>query len=223
MFSSPWRIAPRVDCDSWCDRRIEAFLERVAVRGKRLLEPGCNEGVLTCRLCAAGADVTAFDCRPRLAVKAFARCLAHGHRTTVLVSDAERIGALGGFDVVFHSGLLYHLADPVTHLRQLAEVAPTIFLSTQHHLPSPDSLDGYSGWRSDREMGWQDDMSAGAGTSFWLSLESLYRVFDEIGFACETIDDDTDLPPDSPRASFLLTKKSLPCTLLLPPPNRSHI
>jgi hypothetical protein len=210
MFSSPWRISPLVDCNAWRDFRLEAFLQRVDVRGKRLLEPGCNEGVFTCRLCAAGACVTAFDCRPRLAAKTFVRCLAHGHRPTVFVGDAEQIGQYGTYDVVLHSGLLYHLADPVTHLRQLAEVAPTIFLSTQHHVPSPDALDGYSGWRSDRERGWHDDMSAGADNSFWLSLESLHRIFNEVGLSCETIAGDVEFPPDSPRVCFLLTSGTKP-------------
>jgi hypothetical protein len=38
----------------WNDERVVSFIERFSVSAKRILEPGCLEGIMTCALCHAG-------------------------------------------------------------------------------------------------------------------------------------------------------------------------
>ncbi|HEX7377158.1 MAG TPA: methyltransferase domain-containing protein [Pirellulales bacterium] len=185
------------------DNRVEAMLARLRVAGLRVLEPACFEGHLTVALCAAGARVTAFDARPASVVKAFARCLAFGHYPKLLLHDARRIAELGEFDLVFHSGLFYHLADPIEHLRSLIGVAPLIVLDTHTAFPAlaRDTLAGYEGHWHD-EGGWAEPLSGIEERSFWLKKDSLFRLFTDCGFAHETLLDDEY--PDGPRSCHLL-------------------
>ncbi|HEX7377043.1 MAG TPA: methyltransferase domain-containing protein, partial [Pirellulales bacterium] len=187
------------------DNRVEAMLARLSIAGLRVLEPACFEGHLTVALCAAGARVTAFDARPVSVVKAFARCLAFGYYPRLLLHDARRIAELGAFDLVFHSGLFYHLADPIEHLRGLAAVAPRIVLDTHTAFPAlaRDVLAGYEGQWHD-EGGWTEPLSGVEDRSFWLTKESLFRLFADCGFAHETLLDDEYA--DGPRSLHLLTR-----------------
>ena len=206
----------------WNDERVTTLLKHVPVAGRRVLEPGCLEGVMTCALCAAGADVTSFDVRPSCVIKTFARCLAFGFRPRLLLHDARQISELGTrnsglwdsefhtphsefpFDIVFHSGTFYHLANPVEHLRALAKLAPVVFLDTHTATPCPrlDTVDGYQGMWS-VEHGWNDEWSGVEARSFWLAKAELRRLIAECGFEYEVLRDD-DLHPKGPRSWYLL-------------------
>ena len=212
-----------------CWSRFATLLKLVPVAGQRVLEPGCLEGVMTCALCAAGAEVTAFDVRPSCVIKTFARCLAFGFRPRLLLHDARRISELGTrnadfgnsefppsapgnsafpFDVVFHSGVFYHLANPVEHMRALAGMAPLVFLDTHTAKPGAplDTVDGYAGMWS-AEHGWHDEFSGIETKSFWLTKPELRRLFAECGFDCEVLHDDGQYEK-GPRSWYLLRRAS---------------
>ena len=214
----------------WSDQRVATLLKLVPVAGKRVLEPGCLEGVMTCALCAAGAEVTAFDVRPSCVIKTFARCLAFGFQPRLLLHDARRMrssefrvqsseleaSTLNSepgtrnfpFDLVFHSGVFYHLANPVEHMHALASMAPLVFLDT-HTAKSGaplDTVDGYAGMWS-AEHGWHDEFSGVEAKSFWLTKPELRRLFDECGFDYEVLHDD-DHYEKGPRGWYLLQKRS---------------
>ncbi|MGH7134700.1 MAG: class I SAM-dependent methyltransferase, partial [Pirellulales bacterium] len=119
----------------WDDERVVSFIERFRVAGKRILEPGCLEGIMTCALCHAGADVTAFDCRAACAAKTYVRCSAFGFSPRVLIHDAREIDQVATrYDAIFHSGVLYHLSEPAAHLRTLKKLAPFVGLHTHLRL-----------------------------------------------------------------------------------------
>jgi hypothetical protein len=186
--------------------RVRALLQRMSLGGLRVLEPGCLDGHLTVGLCAAGADVTACDIRPMCLIKTFARCLAFGFQPRLLLHDARRLSELGTFDVIFHSGLLYHLDNPIDHFREIASIAPVILLDTHTAKPGEplDTLAGYQGmWY--REFGWQDEQSGLEAKSLWPTRPELRRLFIECGFRYEAIRE-TDDGPDGPRGLYLLRK-----------------
>lgn len=187
------------------DARVAALAERVNLNAT-ILEIGCLEGCLTVGLCASGASVTAIDARPECAVKTFLRCTALGYYPRILLADA-REKLPGTFDIVFHAGVLYHLADPVSHFRALGDVAPVIFLDTHTARPGHpiEQLHGFDGeWCS--EHGWRDEFSGLEERSFWLTREALYRLIDECGFDRETIKED-DGAENGPRGSYLLRRR----------------
>ncbi|MDE2101382.1 MAG: hypothetical protein KGL39_29310 [Patescibacteria group bacterium] len=188
------------------DARVAALAERVDVKGLSVLEIGCLEGCITAGLCNTGAHVTALDARPECALKTFLRCLALGFHPTILLSDA-RDPLLCRYDIVFHAGVLYHLADPVAHFRSLCSVAPIVFLDTHTARPGREieqvaDFDGE--WYA--EYGWTDEFSGLEERSFWLTKESLYRLIDECGFDRETIKEDEGAE-NGPRGWYLLRKR----------------
>lgn len=202
-----WRIPPDADCAGWHDPRLALFRSAVDVRGKRVLEPGCYEGVLTCALAAAGADVTATDVRPTCVLKTFTRALLHGYRVHVLMRDAGQLAELGPFDVIFHAGMFYHLDDPISHLRSIAHMAPLVFLDAHTARPGAetDQLHGYRGmWYG--EYGWEDEYSGTEARSFWLAKPDLLRLFADSGFRATVLLDD-DAWENGPRSCYLLSRE----------------
>lgn len=188
------------------DERLAALLGRMPIRGLKVLEPGCLEGEVTVGLCEAGAEVTAFDIRPTCVIKTFARCLAFGWRPRLLLHDARRLAELGEFDLVFHAGLFYHLANPIEHLRGITGVAPLIALDTHTARPGEplEALDGYQGhWYG--EFGWRDEQSGVEERSFWLTKSELRRLFTDCGFTVDLLLDD-DEAEHGPRSFYLLKR-----------------
>lgn len=173
------------------DKRIRRLDEALSLAGKSVLEVGCFEGIHTLGLRQFGADVTAVDIRPMNVLKTLARLSAHGESARVFVLDVEEATALGHFDVVFHCGVLYHLEDPVTHLRNLLPACDAIYLDT--HVAGAgregDTLvvadETFHGYRH-QEGGWNDPFSGRGANAFWLSPQDLQALLEAQGFACET-------------------------------------
>ena len=118
--------------------------ERFGLAGKHVLEIGCFEGVHTIALCDRAGGVTAIDGRIENVVKTIVRCAMFERRPTVFVCDLERPEPEQErrmrADLCHHMGVLYHLADPVTHLRQLGGwVSGGLMLDT--HYATPDDAD----------------------------------------------------------------------------------
>jgi tRNA (mo5U34)-methyltransferase len=173
------------------DKRITRLHEVLNLTGRSVLEVGCFEGIHTLGLCGYGAEVTAIDIRPVNVVKTLVRLSAFGQSARVFVCDVEDEGVKWPhFDVVFHCGVLYHLEDPVRHLKAILPRCSAIYLDT--HIAGPDNsadaLDTcgkrYFGYRF-REGGWSDPFSGRAETAFWLQLKDVTKLLDEQGFATQ--------------------------------------
>lgn len=173
------------------DKRIRRLDQELSLAGKSVLEVGCFEGIHTLGLRHFDADVTAVDIRPMNVLKTLARLSAHGESARVFVLDVEEATTLAHFDVVFHCGVLYHLEDPVTHLRNLLPACDAIYLDTHVAGEGRDGdtmeVDGetFRGYRH-QEGGWNDPFSGRGASAFWLSLQDLQALLDAQGFACET-------------------------------------
>jgi len=86
--------------------------------------------------------VTSFDIRARNVARTYLRGLAYGCHWDVQLGDVTELGLANSwlannypYDLLFHSGLFYHLKDPTVHLEQLKGVAKYLFLDT--HLARP--------------------------------------------------------------------------------------
>ena len=172
------------------DPRIARFHERFDLTGRHVLEIGCFEGVHTIALCRLAASVTAVDARIENVVKTIVRCGLYDVRPRVFVFDVEGSddNDLMGADLCHHVGVLYHLTDPVSHLRRLGEwISGGVMLDTHYARPE-DATDEYEPdgtrfrYRRYAEHGRGDVFSGMRSHSKWLLLDDIERVLSEAGF-----------------------------------------
>jgi len=185
-----WR-GKRVTPESIPDRRIELFHERFHLSDKHVLEIGCFEGIHTIALCRLADRVTAVDARVENVVKTVVRCAFFDERPRVVVHDIENEAGDGEFlhaDVCHHVGVLYHLTDPVTHLRRLGKWISCGLMLDTHYARDEDATQEYevSGerfcFRPYVERGRGDVFSGMRPTSKWLRLDDIERVLRGVGF-----------------------------------------
>jgi tRNA (mo5U34)-methyltransferase len=184
-FGQAARAGKRDTPQALPDPRIEALDRRFPLGGASVLEIGCFEGVHTAALCAAARDVTAVDSRIENVVKTIVRCAMLGHRPDTYVCDVDdprEAVLLPEVDVVHHVGVLYHLVDPVAHLKAVAgKTRGVLLLDT--HVARPEEATGSlsSGGatyavRRYGEFGRADVFSGMSGHSNWLKLDDLTAV-----------------------------------------------
>ena len=102
-----------------------AFDEVVALAPKRVLEVGCGTGIFARRLLDAGIDVVALDQSERMVELTLARGV------DARLGDVQALPfADGAFDVAVANFMLYHVADVVRGLAELARVAPALVAVT---------------------------------------------------------------------------------------------
>ncbi|MDQ3897651.1 MAG: class I SAM-dependent methyltransferase [Actinomycetota bacterium] len=175
------------------DRRIVLMDERFGLAGSHVLEIGCFEGVHTIALCQRAARVTAVDARVDNVVKTVVRCAFHDCHPSVFTLDVEAPAAAGelaavGADFVHHVGVLYHLRDPVRHLRALGTVARRGLMLDTHVAPpgaasDEISVDGET-FRYMRyaEHGRTEVFSGMYDHAKWLPLDTLVGLLRGAGF-----------------------------------------
>ena len=123
----------------YADRWLHWGLERLGgVRDQRVLELGPLEGAHSWLLASRGAaSVTAIEANRR----AYLKCLVMKEilgteRVRVLLGDAVAFLAdspVPRYDLAVASGVLYHMADPVTLLSRLAKAADRLYLFTFYY------------------------------------------------------------------------------------------
>jgi tRNA (mo5U34)-methyltransferase len=172
------------------DRRIVMLNDRFALGDKHVLEVGCFEGVHTVALCGLARSVAATDARMENLVKTIVRCAFYGKHPTVFQWEVERdppdvewIRA----DILHHVGVLYHLRDPVGHLRRLAPlVRRGILLDTHYALDAEATLSYEAGGRTyscKRYAEQATEVFAGVyDHAKWLRLGDLEGVLRDEGF-----------------------------------------
>lgn len=168
------------------DARVELLSKHFDVTGKKVLEPGCLEGWNTISLLNAGAVVTSYDTQEANVALTKLRCEWHGYKDVDccqynsiehFVYDEELLQT--EFDLVFHTGLLYHLADPASEIRYMSWLAPVLFIQTHfvstgnHRLYDQDAI--YFGEFKEESSG-QDLIGGMDSKSFWLTIPSLLRL-----------------------------------------------
>ncbi len=94
------------------------------MRGKSVLDVGCNAGFYSFQLAARGADVTGVDHNPRYLAQARYAAEVLGHGAVEFVEmDAYDVPDLARtFDYVVFMGVLYHLRHPLLGLDRVRRV-----------------------------------------------------------------------------------------------------
>jgi SAM-dependent methyltransferase len=204
-----WTI-PEGGDDPFYALTTKVLLERAggSLRGKRILDLGCLEGGYSAAFAQMGArEVIGIEAR----AKNFERCL--------LVKDCLRLKNLffykedvknvkrdwfGDFDIVFASGILYHLDDPYSFLKNISEMSLDFTLIDTHiarrdswaHSCSEELIEktfgakkyiGREAFEFPKGLP-QEEVesflwsSYSNPTSFWLIEESLVNMFSHVGF-----------------------------------------
>lgn len=173
------------------DYRIEFLRKLDPGRRRSILEMGCAEGYHTVQLASLFAQVTAVEVRPKNVTGTLVNLFIHEIRNVrLLLGDVRDLGpSLGVFDVLFHSGVLYHLMDPIEHLHRVGRLADAMLLETHY------CVDGTSLARSDitfegrsyrahvwPEGGWGEAWSGVEPASRWLHRDALMQVVRDVGF-----------------------------------------
>jgi 2-polyprenyl-3-methyl-5-hydroxy-6-metoxy-1,4-benzoquinol methylase len=181
------RVAPQLIPDP----RIERFHERFDLSDKHVLEIGCFEGVHTIALCRLAERVTAVDARVENVVKTVVRCAFFGERPLVFPYDVEggtEDDDLLHADLCHHVGVLYHLTDPVSHLRRLRTWISRGLMLDTHYAREEDAAEEYGvegerfRFRRYEERGRNDVFSGMRPHSKWLLLDDITGVLRGVGF-----------------------------------------
>lgn len=146
IFAGEWasRLPPPFDtlragqAHLFDDGRVHWAIERLGgVRGRRILELGPLEGGHTYMLDRAGAaEVMAIESNTRAYVKCLiAKELVGMPAARFVCGDFVTYlrDAPARFDVVFASGVLYHMVEPVEVLARIAGCADAVFLWTHYY------------------------------------------------------------------------------------------
>jgi 2-polyprenyl-3-methyl-5-hydroxy-6-metoxy-1,4-benzoquinol methylase len=173
------------------DPRILKLADSVQLKGTRVLEIGCFEGIHTLGLSMLGANVVGIDARPENILKAQARAYLYSQSATFEVVNVENsdLTQLGIFQGVFSCGVLYHLANPFQHLKSLSAIN-TNWLYLDTHVKSKD--DKTVPYTFDNkvykakkyiEFGLADVFSGINKYSHWVSTEDLMHFLRSVGYS----------------------------------------
>ncbi|CAN5377725.1 hypothetical protein BH10ACI3_BH10ACI3_18300 [soil metagenome] len=174
--------------DSRVDDMFEAF-----PNAKSVLELGSLEGGHSFAMAKRPStqSVLALEARSQNIERAtFVNEVLRNEKVKFIEADIEKteLADFGKFDVVFCSGLLYHLMEPWKLVEQCRQISPNIYISTQYACENEAKRfsNGYRGkWY--REGGWLDPLSGVSKYSFWLSMGSLINLLTKNGFGKITI------------------------------------
>ena len=186
----PWHGKGRA-AEKIPNKRTKQMHEAFDLRERTVLEIGCFEGAHTLGLCQLGARVTAIDSRVENVVKTIVRTACFDQHPRVFVCDVERrplpVDQLRA-EFCHHVGVLYHLADPVTHLLELGSlIARGILLDTQYAADA-EATDRYDvggesfAYRRYGEFGYEDVWSGMFDHSKWLTLDTILQLLKRAGF-----------------------------------------
>ncbi|HZE13222.1 MAG TPA: class I SAM-dependent methyltransferase [Chthoniobacterales bacterium] len=178
------------------DVRVERFLQ-FAPQAKMILELGSLEGAQSFILAQRPGvkRVVALEGREANLRKArLAQDLLEIPNVEFVQANLEHadLAGYGKFDAVFCCGLLYHLPEPWTLLRQLPKLAPLLFIWTQYAAAEEahDLANGLRG-KIHVEGGADEPLSGMSSTATWLTLDSLRDVLTTSGYKkIEVIDND---------------------------------
>ena len=204
------------------DRVTWAVTQAGGVSGKRILEIGPLEGGHTYMLEQAGAaEVVAVEANTRsylkcLCVKEVFQLRSVRFLLGDCVSFMERDP--GGWDMVFASGILYHMKDPMGFLALLPKMAPKLLLWTHYfdesivratpalaHKFGPIEKSSRNGFafefveQSYKEaLQWSGFCGGSAATSLWLTRDTILGFLRHLGYSRIEVSFETPDHPNGP-------------------------
>jgi hypothetical protein len=191
---APWVFKFRIDGTDYggeisalSDPRVEQFF-RFAPAVGTILELGSLEGAHTFMLAGRPGikRVLALEGRERNLRKArFVQELLRVDNVEFAQTNLEEgdLTALGKFDAVFCSGLMYHLPEPWKLIEKLSAITPKLFIWTHYAQDTEAEVisNGLRG-RIFVEGGSEEPLSGMSPTSMWLTLGSLITSLTRSGY-----------------------------------------
>jgi Methyltransferase domain len=197
------------------EMRIQAVIDFLDPRGKTILEPGSCEGVLSVQLPQICEKVVSLEVRPQNIALALTRLYLHDvHNCEVRMMDVRNLDhTIGRYDILFHSGLLYHMRNPVEHLYKIANISECLLLSTHYGdcngLFNPTSIStrgkSYDGFIYN-EGGWDEPLAGVEDHAVWLDRSALLSLIEDVGFSQINIVQDYDSFPG--KAIIIVAKRT---------------
>lgn len=142
------------------------------LRGKRVLDIGCWSGGDLLLLRGLGADVEAMEEHRRSAESASGLCKLLGIPANITTDSlyADRPEWKQRFDVIYCSGVIYHVTDPVLFLRicfAYLKVGGRLVVETKAHNGEAEGT-GLCGYSGTLEKGWNWFAPNGEALGRWL-------------------------------------------------------
>jgi SAM-dependent methyltransferase len=155
-----------------------------------VLELGSLEGGHSVELARRGFQVVAVEGREENVRRARWICRLFKTGGSVVCADLEAtpLSVFGRFDLIFCSGLLYHLPKPWELVEQFPAAAPALFLSTHYAEEEEVTVSGLGG-RWYKELGRTDPLSGLSARSFWPTREALLELLETNGYDVEVVRD----------------------------------
>jgi SAM-dependent methyltransferase len=224
MQGSPWDAKKRVAVHSIPDRHITDLSD--LIKGGRVLEVGCHEGVYTLGLLKEASKVVALDGRIENVAKTIMRVwLANElHRADVVCHDLEllKVPMLSEknetglcFELIHHNGVLYHLSDPLGHLDNILEHNPSesFFLDTHVAKNEQCNAEYENAGKKYQVFDYKEpairNVSPFAGitpVARWLRIEDIKAYFSEKGFN-KIVKDELREERNGLRARLIVSKR----------------
>lgn len=196
------------------DQRILQLSKVQPLTGKTVLEVGCFEGVHSVSLAMQGAAVHALDSRIENIIKTIVRCKLLGVDVKPILmnlEDLDAVSLLEDYDCCCHIGVLYHLTDPIRHLKTLAKkIHLSILLDTHYIQPSMVNDEYVSDGliykcRVAREFGRDEVFSGMQPFSRWLTMKDLVETLDTSGFKLISVLSDR-MERNGPRVTLIASR-----------------
>lgn len=191
-FGKPASLIKRNTPQRIPDRRIVELNRRLPLQGLHVLEVGCFEAIHTIALANHGARVTAIDSRIENVVKTITRLWGFGFAADVFQCDVEKpqdFARVPEVDVTHHVGVLYHLADPVSHLKAMVARTRKAFMLDTHYAAQGEANQSYEvdgkpyAYKHYREKGRAAAFAGMYDHAKWLPIDVLTSLLKEGGFA----------------------------------------
>lgn len=120
------------------------------LKGRRVLDVGCNCGGFSFLAAEYGAEVVGIDAREENIEKANAiKSYISDNKIQFHVDNIENITEekYGTFDIVFLIGILYHLSSPIDIFNRISKLAKkAIFIETHLHYDANDQQEDIPSW-----------------------------------------------------------------------------
>lgn len=188
------------------ERRVVIAQDKLGLKGKRVVEFGSLEGSHTIGLFSCGATVLALEARDENIAKTKERCRLYGFDVKVQKCDVEN-DPIPSADLFFHSGVLYHLQDPVHHLRRIAPLAPQMLLDLHHAAKADTSYVSTDGKTYPCQIykeplgGYKSGLRP---ISRWLPLDTLVTVLKGLYANVEVVRN--EMERNGPRATLVCSR-----------------
>lgn len=183
---------------------LKRLLETIFVGPKnhlRLADLGCLEGGYSVAFARMGFSVLGVEVREaNIAACNYVKDNTYLPNLTFVQDDAWNIAKYGSFDVMFCSGLLYHLDQPKSFLKLLSSITSKILIMPTHfsteepskhfHLSELQENEGLPGrWYTEFADDTQFENRENARwsswdnhKSFWIKREALIQAIKDVGF-----------------------------------------